>query len=416
MPHDRNTARLGTQSDPDGKRALAAPPSSNGAGPNTPRSRFVYLALMPPWRIWCLVAVAWGGCAIPLQGLRVDPPIEGHAADGDRAVAAASLTRLAVSSDIFLVGPSERSHLAVQIDLRNPGTHPLQVRPAEARLQVQRDAQEPGSATLLSAIAGGPGDLPAAVRPAPPKATIVIPAGESRRLWLSFSGLPQDGSDGKARFALHLAIDGQKPIELILADPGRGRPQWQVDDRAPFGAALQTGVGAYALPHGHGAMTVELIGAAFAWKPVTVDYHFGFAFSDIPPTEPGASKPSGFTAALHVTRPFSWTHGFAAFSAGPTLGVHGLNLEEPQSAFSPYRSRSASLLGAMVGLTLLIDKHDAVHGPFPIRPPTPVVGSGALLRVGYMHWFSLSDDGLVDIGRMGAPGFYASVRLGLNLL
>jgi hypothetical protein len=219
----------------------------------------------------------------------------------------------------------------------------------------------------------------------------VLRGGQTTTVKLAFVDLA-DVDPFPKRITLHVALPGQ-PVELVLADPARNKPRWELP---PLPIALFFGT--TALTVGEDTLGVGLdMTAGGALGPLVL--HGGVGFLMIADEGPSLIAGGGHARLVWpaAQRPWAWLP--PQTFVGPHLGAlayRGQSEDVLDDGIIEPTSRS--LMGAEVGVSFHYNRRRLPAAPLPLsRPPSPLGNLG--VRLGYVHW---GGDGLPSAGK---PGF-----------
>jgi hypothetical protein len=220
-------------------------------------------------------------------------------------------------------------------------------------------------------------------KPNPPE--ILLRQGERNLLWVEFNGF-YDVDPLPQKLVLRLALpDG--PAELVLADPARNRPRWQLPprDRSGFISMendLTFGMGVLVMGQKESAVTVTVLGFELTAGPVVIHHGFDLVLY------PGSTDaPRGLGGGSDARLFWPVASGFPGTGPhefwGPYLGAR---VQMVRFVAEPEGYDHQLLFGPEIGLELRNNRHRPPGAPFPLVRADSALGD-ANIRVGYLHWF-----------------------------
>jgi hypothetical protein len=290
-------------------------------------------------------------------------------------------------SDELLVqyGHGGVSVLATTLVVHNRGQAPVTVRLDEARITLRDPAGELAEVTEVASMGGNtiaPSVVPLKKAPTP----VVVAPGREQPMWVAFRLRdPLVEPDLPREIRLLVPLEGRAPVELVLAEPRTGRPQWE-SERVT--TAAYGGLQAAGRPHEasigflRSSSKTEAHGVVFA-----PSIGLGFRAGEL------RGEPARTIACCDLSLGFEVSPQFGrgrALSAGPLLGYQAL---------IPLDNRADNAVwhGPAVGLQFFAKpiERRSVRA-FPIRNERSVLGYSSF-SVAYVHWFRNGDAG-------GSPG------------
>ena len=352
-----------------------------------------------------LAVLAAAGCAATYREVGLSEPLAGAASTLGVAVERVLLPAATIDG-----GMDGDTALVVELALRNHGARPYTLDPVKLWCLMQIDASRPDQTRLLPPSVAGPGRFPGPPAERNDLPRIEVPAGETRSFWVLFAGYKFPGSEIPRRITLTMPDPEGRPLEVVVADPGRGTLRWNV---APQRNAIVLGVqntslfGSYVRADVYSTRVERLARAGrFLWD-------VGVASQVVIQTQGALVSPTfAFTGAgvdAHLTAPLL---DFGEPRAPVRLGVYGgaeadvlialqgKPMEDAQG--NPVLPSIYGVVAPEGGVEIDFGALRAADTPFPLT----TVGTAPLphwsLRIGYVFAW---------IGHGTADGYTTSVRL-----
>jgi hypothetical protein len=231
------------------------------------------------------------------------------------------------------------SRAAVTIDARSGSAGPVELDVAGSRIEYQSRAGVPGASA--AAVAAGEGALPSRVRLREEKVPPLTITSRGRTFWIVFDRV-EAIPDDLVRTVVKLRFAGMAaPVEVVVTDLGRGRPEWHPSRTSATGltARLQLDeLGTSPERQYAGSFGVGLLHARGAWR-LGLGAAIGAAYE-----RAGAvyERAGNFTGETSVAwRPATW-------ALGPFLAGQVRYLDFETGAISSRRWSPAVIAGAEV--------------------------------------------------------------------
>lgn len=345
--------------------------------------------------------LACAACTPAFVPARVTEPIA--ASDGVLQVA---VERLWVTEDLPLRGVGADSALVVQLAVTNPSGMQRTISPASASCLMEVDSSRPAETRALLPTGGGEGPFPGEI---PEEgnllASVVIPPGQTRPVWVLFRGYRFPDSDLPRKVSVRIPSPGGLPLELVLADPARGRRRWEV---APQRTGASIGFQNGAL---FGGVEATQLSTQFArvWRAGPILWELGLSSTLMiqtkGPLTSGTSSFAGTGLMARLTVPLlEWGSPLDPRQLGIYMGGSATLFAEIAKSPPPGDMTPPKVYGALsadLGLELDVGALRLGETPFPLSPTGRSVPRW-FVRVGYTHW---------RIGPADADGYVTSLRL-----
>jgi hypothetical protein len=346
------------------------------------------------------------GCGPSFAPVRPSEPIVAVSAPAAAASVRAEVERVLVTDDIPTEGLGEDSALVVELRLANGSPRPFAVSASLMSCLMTIDSGRPGDTLSLTPVGGAPGRFPGEL---PGEGSLVAPItvapGETRSYWALFRGYRVADGDVPRRITVRIPTGGGPALELVLADPARGRLRWDLsppasvwivglENVALFGAHLRaTGLATViarrvGLPRRF-LLDVGLLSALLVESQGTL--------------RSSTSSFMGLGPNVLLSAPLvTWGPPESPRRLGVFAGGSALLL--PEIAHQPVDPTvRPSFYGALVaegGLAIDVGALRLAPTPFPLSADSPALPRWSI-RIGYTHWW-------VDHG--GTDGYLTSFR------
>jgi hypothetical protein len=312
-----------------------------------------------------------------------------------------------LTDEVPTEGVGEDSALVVELELRNDGAEAVSVNAMSFACLMEIDTDHPSETLSLLPGGGAEGAFPGDVESERSVlAPLVIPPGQRRSFWALFRGYRFPASEFPRRIVLKIPRPDGRPLELVLADPARGKLRWTLEPPSGGWTVGFLNTSLYS-DHLHASVVSTQVGRLMrAWRLL---WELGLSSSVLVQTH-GAltSSTSSFAAtglAARVSAPLTlW--GTAreprqiGFYAGGTAQVL-LETQVPQPPDNPSVPSIYGVLTAEVGLELDIGAVHLAGTPFPLSQVGRALPRWSA-RLGYTHWW---------VAGSGSDGYVTGLRL-----
>jgi hypothetical protein len=358
----------------------------------------------PVWATLGLLAIAITALACGTSFVPARPSEPVATPPGPRT---ASIERVLLTDDIPNEGMGNDSAIVFELSLTNGSSEPWPVSGALFACLMPIDPERPAETLALTPVGGAEGPFSGEV---PGEGSLIgtftVPPGQTRPYWVLFRGYRFDDSDVPRRVALRIATPGGPALELVVADPGRGKLRWQLPPRP---SVWTVGLQSVALASDHLRATgmSNVVARRLDFRRLSLDV--GLVSLLLVETHGDlASETSAFLGlgpTVHATVPLvGWGSDLEPRRFGLYAGGSALLLPEVTQQPRPDPMKQPGFYGVLAaeaGIAFDIGTLRFAPTPFPLSPTTPPLPRWTI-RAGYTHWW---------VGGGGTDGYTTSLLL-----